>query len=134
VQFSPQNPPKQPAQNEDQKLIARKLGLGGTRDALSGTQTSRERASGNAERHRWPEMPAAGLRSPHAVHADGRGDRLPDLPGAGFIGALQWRCGERVGPGGADAEGDKARTASRASLRRGAVTSRRGFADPAAGW
>jgi hypothetical protein len=30
---------------------------------LSGTQTSRERASGNAERHRWPAMPAAAEHS-----------------------------------------------------------------------
>ncbi len=30
---------------------------------LSGTQTSRERASGNAERHRWPGMRATGERS-----------------------------------------------------------------------
>jgi hypothetical protein len=37
---------------------------------------------------------AVGLRdpgraAPHAVHADGRGDRPPDLPGVGFIAALQ---------------------------------------------
>src|ERR1700691_3043140 len=31
--------------------------------SLSGTQTSRERASGNAERHRWPGMQAAGEHS-----------------------------------------------------------------------
>ena len=42
--------------------------------------------------------------APHAVCGDGRGDRLPDLPCAGFIGALQWRCEQRVGSGGADAE------------------------------
>ena len=28
--------------------------------SLSDTETGRERASGNAERHRWPEMQAAG--------------------------------------------------------------------------
>ena len=28
--------------------------------SLSGTETGREHASGNAERHRWPEMPAGG--------------------------------------------------------------------------
>jgi hypothetical protein len=34
----------------------------------------------------------AGRAAPHAVCADGGGDRPLDLPGAGFIGALQWRC------------------------------------------
>src|SRR6266567_5981503 len=52
---------------------------------------------------------AVGLRdmgraAPHAVRADGRGDRLPDLPCAGFIGALQWRWEQCAGSGGADAE------------------------------
>ena len=76
--------------------------------SLSDTVTGRERASGNAERHCWPEMPWRGCAAPHAVHADGRGDRLPDLPGAGFIGAVQLAMRRARRPGGADAEGDKA--------------------------
>ena len=53
---------------------------------LSSTQTSRERASGNAERHRWPEMR---LRQsvPASVLAGGRGLNAPGghclVPGAG---------------------------------------------------
>jgi hypothetical protein len=31
--------------------------------SLSDTETGRERASGNAEQHRWPEMPAAAEHS-----------------------------------------------------------------------
>jgi len=47
---------------------------------------------------------AEGLRDPRraaraAVGGDGCGDRLPDLPGAGFVGALQRRCEQRIGPG-----------------------------------
>ena len=38
--------------------------------------------------------------APHAVCRDGCGDRLADLPCAGFIGALQRRCDQRVGSGG----------------------------------
>jgi hypothetical protein len=39
-----------------------------------------------------------------AERADGRGDGLPDLPGAEFFGALQGRHEQGVGAGGADAE------------------------------
>jgi hypothetical protein len=34
--------------------------------------------------------------APHAVCSDGCGDHLADLPCAGFIGALQWRCANSV--------------------------------------
>jgi hypothetical protein len=39
-----------------------------------------------------------------AERADGRGDGLPDLPGAEFFGALQGRHEQGVGTDGADAE------------------------------
>ncbi len=69
-----------------------------------------------------------GRAAPHAVHADGRGDRLPDLPCAGFIGALPWRCEQRAGSGGADAEVIRRGRHRRPPWEVGAVTSRRGLA------
>jgi hypothetical protein len=42
--------------------------------------------------------------SPAAKRAHGRSDRLPDLPGGGFLRALQRRHEQGVGTDGADAE------------------------------
>ena len=42
--------------------------------------------------------------SPKACATHGRGDRLPDLSGAGVVGALQRRCEQRIGRYDANAE------------------------------
>jgi Domain of unknown function (DUF3459) len=60
-------------------------------------------------RDRGLRMLAEGLRHQRgaagtAARRDCRGDGLPDPPGAGFVGALQRRCEQRIGPDGADAE------------------------------
>ena len=75
--------------------------------SLSDTVTGRERASGNAERHRWPEMPPAGLRSParRARRWPWRSPAGPAWRWAHRSAAVAMRRARR--PGGADAEGDK---------------------------
>ena len=72
---------------------------------------------------------AEGLRDPRraaraAVGGDGCGDRLPDLPGAGFVGALQRRREQRIGRGSPRCRdqagtGHKARMTSSPSSRPG---------------
>ena len=60
-------------------------------------------------RHRGLGVLAVGLRDPGRAapgpeRTDRRGNGLMNLRGAGFIGSLQGRCEQRVGPRGTDAQ------------------------------